>query len=258
MPAPTMRIEVLGSYGGESRRVSPDRPAARGRRSRSTPAAYQGTARSSASSSVQSVVLTHSHMDHTTALPFLVDNVFGKRGDAVDIYGSPATIYAVRRHLFNNATWPDFTRLPNHLLPAMRFQGFRPRQPFARGDHLHADRGQPRGADPRLPDRTGRRGRALVERYRTDQAALGDRQPDARPQGGVLEVSFDNALQPIADLSKHLTPQTMAVEIQQLKRRMPVLLHHLKPTCIARIEENVKALANPDVGFLEQGKVYEI
>jgi ribonuclease BN (tRNA processing enzyme) len=73
-----------------------------------------------------------------------------------------------------------------------------------------------------------------------------------------LEVSFDNALQPIADLSKHLTPQTMAVEIRQLKRKMPVLLHHLKPTCIAKIEENVRALGNPDIDFLEQGKTYEI
>ena len=30
----------------------------------------------------------------------------------------------MRKYLFNNATWPDFTRLPNHLVPAVRFQEF--------------------------------------------------------------------------------------------------------------------------------------
>ena len=64
---------------------------------------------------------THSHIDHTNSLPFFIDNVYGNGDCRVNIFSSPATIYAVRRHLFNNTFWPDFARLPNHLLPALRF-----------------------------------------------------------------------------------------------------------------------------------------
>jgi len=62
----------------------------------------------------------------------------------------------------------------------------------------------------------------------------------------------------IADVSGHLTPATVAAELKKLERRVPVLLHHLKPPCIEPIQKEVAALGNPDIGFLEQGRVYEL
>jgi len=79
-----------------------------------------------------------------------------------------------------------------------------------------------------------------------------------RLKGVWIDTSFDNALQPIADVSGHLTPQTLAAELKQLERRVPVLLHHLKPPCIEKIQQEVAALAHPDLGFLEQGRVYSL
>jgi ribonuclease BN (tRNA processing enzyme) len=253
-----MRIEVLGSYGGESDAcrmtclLLEDAVALdAGSLSKALPVERQQR--------VQSIVLSHSHMDHTTSLPFFIENVFGKLRDAVDIYASPETIYAVRKHLFNNDVWPDFTRIPNHLLPALRFHELAEEQPF----ELEGIRFTPISVNHLVPTFG-----FLIEK---DGAALlwsSDTGPTKRIWEIAnqtenlcqvwLEVSFDNALQPIADLSKHLTPQTMAAELQQLRSRVPVLLHHLKPTCIARIEENVRTLGNPDVGFLEQGRVYQL
>ena len=37
---------------------------------------------------------------------------------------------------------------------------------------------------------------------------------------------------------------------------MPVLVHHLKPPCIDKLIPEIRALKNPDVSFLEQGKIY--
>jgi hypothetical protein len=72
-----------------------------------------------------------------------------------------------------------------------------------------------------------------------------------------IETSFDNSLQDVADVSLHLTPRTLQLELRKLHRRVPILLHHLKPPCIARIQEEVDRLGNPDVGYLEQGREYE-
>ena len=50
---------------------------------------------------VHSIVLTHSHMDHTNSLPFFIENVYGKTEKSIDIHGSTATVYAIRKYLFN-------------------------------------------------------------------------------------------------------------------------------------------------------------
>ena len=252
-----MKIEVLGSYGGESegRRMTClliDGGVAldAGSLSQALPVERQ--------QQVQSIVLSHSHMDHTTSLPFFVENVFGKLREAVDVYASAPTIYAVRKHLFNNDVWPDFTRIPNHLLPALRFHELADEVPF----EVDGVRFTPIPVDHLVPTYG-----FLIERGDSKVLWSSDTGPTKRLweiankikglQALCLEVSFDNALQPIADLSLHLTPQTVAAQLRQLKARMPVLLHHLKPVCITKIHEQVRALGNPDLDFLEQGKTYE-
>ena len=148
--------------------------------------AVPGAAASSARPGSALIVLTHSHSITPTRIPFFIENVYGRRAAAIDIYASTATIYAIRKYLFNNASWPDFTRLPNHLLPAVQFHELEDEVPVTLdGVRLHADPGRSSGADLRLPDRAGRRGGALVERHRPDRAPVGDRQPHAQPEGGL-------------------------------------------------------------------------
>ena len=77
-------------------------------------------------------------------------------------------------------------------------------------------------------------------------------------KGIWIDCSFDNSMQGIADVSGHLTPATVAAELKKLERRVPILLHHLKPPCIEPIQKEITALGNPDIGFLEQGRVYEL
>lgn len=253
-----MKIEILGSFGGESIDC------------RMTCLLLNDTVALDAGSlsqvlsierqqMVQSIVLTHSHMDHTSSLPFFIENVFGKLREAVDVYASPATIFALRRHLFNNDTWPDFTRLPNHLLPVIRFHDLEEEVPIVIGgirftpisvNHLVPTFGfliEHNGSKLLWSSDTGPTQRLWETANRTEDL-----------KGIWIDTSFDNALQPIADVSGHLTPQSLAVELRKLERRVPILLHHLKPPCIRKIHEEAKALGNPDLGFVEQGKVYEL
>jgi ribonuclease BN (tRNA processing enzyme) len=251
-----MELEILGGYGGESRDH------------RLTCILVDGTTALDAGSlsqalpvdrqvGVRSIVLTHSHMDHTSSLPFFIENVYGRAEGAVDIYASQATIYSIRKYLFNNATWPDFTRLPNHLLPAVRFHEIRSGEPV----EIDGVRFTPIPVDHLVPTHG-----FLIEK---DGAAVlwsSDTGPTQRLwevanrtrnlQAVCIETSFDNSLQRVADLSLHLTPRTLQEELRKLSVDVPVLLHHLKPPCIERIHEEVRALGNPSVDFLEQGRTY--
>jgi ribonuclease BN (tRNA processing enzyme) len=253
-----MKVEIVGSYGGES----PD--------CRLTCLLFEDTVALDAGSlsqalsierqrQVQAIVLTHSHMDHTSALPFFIENVFGKLRDAVDIYASAATIYAIRKNLFNNDVWPDFTRLPNHLLPVMRFHELVAEVPV----EINGLRFTPIPVDHPVPTFG-----YLVEDGQSAVLWSSDTGPTQRLwevanaaeklKGVWVDVSFENALQPIADVSGHLTPRTLAEQVGRLERDVPVLLHHLKPPSIAKIHEEVAALGNPAIGFLEQGRVYQL
>ncbi|MEM6453763.1 MAG: 3',5'-cyclic-nucleotide phosphodiesterase [Acidobacteriota bacterium] len=251
-----MKIEVLGGYGGESLgcrmtcllindRIALDA----GSLSQALPIERQV--------GVHSILLTHSHMDHTNAIPFFIENVFARVERTIDIYASSATIYAIRKYLFNNATWPDFTRLPNHLLPAVRFNEIKDEVPF----EIDGVRFTPVPVDHLIPTHgflIEHEGQAVLWSSDTGPTRrlweIANRTRNLRAL--CIDVSFDNSLQQIADVSFHLTPRTLQSELQKLDVQVPILLHHLKPPCVEQIKAEVKALGNPDIDYLEQGKVY--
>src|SRR5262249_47263522 len=71
---------------------------------------------------VDHVFVTHSHLDHVTSIPFLVDTVGGMRSRPITIHATRATIEILRNHLFNWAIWPDFTEIPTPEAPFMRYE----------------------------------------------------------------------------------------------------------------------------------------
>ena len=251
-----MRIQVLGGYGGESLECRMTCLLINGR------VALDAGSLSQALSierqvEVHTILLSHSHMDHTSSLPFFIENVYGKTDKAIDIYGSTATVYAIRKYLFNNATWPDFTRLPNHLLPAMRFHELESEVPVV----IDGVTFTPIPVSHTVPTHgflIEQNGSAVLWSSDTGPTQrfweIANRTPNLRAV--CIDTSFDNSLQPIADVSLHLTPQTLQAELRKLERKVPVLLHHLKPPCVDKIHEEVRKLRNPDLEFLEQGKEY--
>ena len=252
-----MKIEVLGGYGGE----------AEGHRLTclliNDKIALDAGSLSQALSverqlEIGTVVVSHSHIDHTSSIPFFIDNVFGRREDALQIYTSQPTAYAVRKYLFNNATWPDFTRLPNHLDPVINFHELSDEKPV----EIHGIRFTPIPVNHPVPTHgflIEQDGKSLVWSSDTGPTQrLWEIANNARNlQAVCIDTSFHNAMQRIADVSYHLTPATLERELAKLNPKVPVLLHHLKPASVQPIREEVKRLRNPDIDYLEQGKIYE-
>ena len=252
-----MKIEVLGANGGESQGY------------RLTCLLINDTIALDAGSLsqaldierqvlVDSIVISHSHIDHTSSIPFFIDNVFGRCEKPLDIYTSEATSYTIRRYLFNNATWPDFTRLPNHLEPIVTFHEAQDEKPF----EIHGVRFTPIPVAHPVPTHG-----FLIEHGGKSVIWSSDTGPTQRLwevannaknlQAVMVDTSFNNSLQQIADVSYHLTPATLEQELEKLTPKVPVFLHHLKPACVQEIHNEVRQLKNPDIDFLQQGKIYE-
>ena len=71
----------------------------------------------------------------------------------------------------------------------------------------------------------------------------------------IVETSFPNELQDLANVSGHLTPQTLDTELRKLKLDVPVYLYGAS-RAFTRIRAQVRALGRRKLAFLVQGKTY--
>src|SRR5258706_13840244 len=68
-------------------------------------------------SQIDYIFITHSHLDHVTSIPFLVDTVGGMRSKPLVVYATRATPDIMKNHLFNWALWPDLSGIPRPWPP---------------------------------------------------------------------------------------------------------------------------------------------
>ena len=62
---------------------------------------------------IKNILLSHAHLDHVGALPFYGVNIVSNKSKSVNLYGSAATLGAVKKYVFNNIVWPDFSKIKN-------------------------------------------------------------------------------------------------------------------------------------------------
>jgi ribonuclease BN (tRNA processing enzyme) len=209
---------------------------------------------------VDDIVLTHSHFDHVKDVPLLADLLVGRRRTPVRVHASTACARTLRQSVFNGELWPDFTRIPSARKPVLEIRPFDVRRAFKAGGYSF------RPSPVCHPvESVG----FVVSDGRSELAISGDTGPTvefwrrvnaSRRLGALLvEVSFPNDLQGLADVSGHLTPNTLATELAKLTGRgFPVLLYHLKPAYVATLRREVAALRLPGVRILKVGDHFDV
>jgi ribonuclease BN (tRNA processing enzyme) len=184
---------------------------------------------------IDHIFISHSHLDHVLAIGLLADSVLRLRQGrpAVAVHALPATIDALRTHIFNGVIWPDFTRLPSAESPVLRFV------PFELGEVI---------------DLGGRRIEVLPAQHTVPAvgfAAYAGDGPDApawvytgdtgpnpalwarlnqiRVAALVIETAFRDDEVQLARISRHLCPTVLANELARLERPTEVHVTHIKP-----------------------------
>lgn len=75
---------------------------------------------------IDTIFLTHSHLDHCCMLPLLADAAGSFRNAPLTVYALPETVSAVRRNILNGEIWPDYAALPTAEHPYLRFHEIAP------------------------------------------------------------------------------------------------------------------------------------
>ena len=207
---------------------------------------------------VKDILISHSHLDHTCTLPFLIDNNFTAPGFALRIYAIPEVISSMRNHLFNNHTWPDFTCLPNDMTPVLKLVEVEPEEPFViNGFTIRAVE-----VSHSVPTAG-----YILEDKKGAIAFSSDTGPTRRfwevanavknLKAIITECSFPNAFQELATISGHLTPNTLSREIEKIRPDVPIYLYGGKPKHLKAIRREVAALKQKRLRMMVQGRTYK-
>ncbi|HEX4943473.1 MAG TPA: 3',5'-cyclic-nucleotide phosphodiesterase [Usitatibacteraceae bacterium] len=179
---------------------------------------------------IDHIFVTHSHLDHVTSIPLLVDTVCWMRGRPIVVYGIEGTLDILRAHVFNWKVWPDFTQIPDGDNPFMVYRE------IAVGETVEIG-GRRITAIP--ANHTVPAVGYLLDSGRASLAYSGDTTANAAlwevVNGArnlrylIIETAFSNKERDIAVASKHLCPEMLARELDRMRARPEVFITHLKP-----------------------------
>ena len=210
---------------------------------------------------IQHVFVSHTHLDHIQDIAFLADNRALKRmGDeavsqSITIHSLQDNLDTLKQHFLNDKVWPDFTKIPTANDPILKLQAFEAMQ------HIEVDSvcitpilmEHPVPCTGFLLDQGGKQFMYSADTGITDKFwEVANAQPNLR--GIIMDCSFPNAYEHLAQLSGHLTPRSMVKELQKLDSlgTTPIYLFHMKPETLNVMTAEVEAENIPHLRMLTQ------
>ncbi|MDB5808199.1 MAG: beta-lactamase domain protein [Betaproteobacteria bacterium] len=211
-------------------------------------------------SRIDHVFLTHSHLDHVTSIPFMVDSVGWMRDTPITVHAIEPTLEILRQHLFNWKLWPDFTQIPDAKKPFLRYEAVA----LGKTVEVKGRKLTPLPANHVVP--------AVGYRLDSGRASLvftGDT-TEHDPLWNevnkienlrylIIETAFCNRERELAVASKHLCPSMLAEELRKLKRKAEIYITHLKPgESEVTMQEIMECAGDFRPHMLENNQIFEL
>lgn len=194
---------------------------------------------------IENIWLTHSHLDHISDIAPILDNYFSLRKKPLNIIGLPQTIKALKEHFLNDFIWPDFSKIKllNSQEMVVNYIELEIGKEYEIGegkylkafltDHTVASCGY----IYRVKDKS-----ILItsDTYSLD-TMIEEITKDTRIDAMMIECSFPSEMEQLAKDSKHLTPKTLFLQLEKLKRRdLDLYINHIKPGFLTKIKKELE------------------
>ncbi|WP_368029281.1 HD domain-containing phosphohydrolase [Arcobacter sp. s6] len=213
---------------------------------------------------INHVFLTHSHADHITDLPFVIETFFEIRETPLTIYALKETIEVIKKHSFNDAIWPDFTKIK---LPKTNEYSLILKE--IKIDEIIQIHDYTIKAIPAVHIKgscgfvISKKENAFIvsgDTYKNPKI-WDEINKNPKIKALLLECSFPDKMDELAKVSNHLTPKLIAEELKTLKRTdLSIFLYHLKPVFLKEIKKDIKkhGILNFRGKILEENDVIHI
>ncbi|MBU0925932.1 HD domain-containing protein [bacterium] len=213
---------------------------------------------------INHIFLTHSHADHITDLPFIIETFFDKRETPLTIYALEETLDVLKKHSFNDVIWPDFTKIK--LLNKNEFSLIL--KPIKYNEIIKIHNYSIKAI--KANHIAGSCGFVIIKNHQ-GFIISGDTyiNPDIWEEINsnddikslIIECSYPDKLQELAQITKHLTPELIAKGLETIKRKnLSVFYYHLKPSYKKELLKDIKKnkLLNYNGKILNEGDVIHI
>jgi len=179
---------------------------------------------------IDHVFVTHSHLDHVTSIPFIVDSVGYMRTKPIIIHATQATQDILKQHLFNWKIWPDFSEIPNKNKPHMRHENIS----IGTTVELEGRRITPLPADHVVPAvgfhlDSGKSSLVFTGDTTSNDSFWVVVNKIENLRYLIIETAFCNREKELAITSKHLCASMLTVELNKLVRNPEIYITHLNP-----------------------------
>ena len=212
-------------------------------------------------SQIEHIFLSHTHLDHIKDIAFLADNRALKRmGDTgqasrLTIHSLQENLDTLSKHFLNNIVWPDFTKIPTEEKGILRMESFESEQILTVGDLEITPIGvnHPVPCTGFLLNQDGAQAIFTADTGHTDRIwEIANQQPNLKAV--IIDCSFPNNYEKLANISGHLTPKGMAQELKKLNKlgEISIYLYHMKPEVLTEMASEVEAENIPHLRMLTQ------
>ncbi len=196
------------------------------------------------SAEIESVWLSHSHLDHIIDIAYILDSYFAARKKPLKILGLKETLLSIKEDFLNNRIWPDFSaiKLLHSDEMSVVYEEIEPNKRYKIGestylqayktDHTVASCGY-------IVTKNDRSVIISLDTYSLDSTIENiDSREDI--QTLVVECSFPSRMQQLAYDSKHLTPKLLFEKLKVMKKsNIDIYINHIKPLFLEEMRKEI-------------------
>ncbi len=213
-----------------------------------------------AQSKITDILISHTHLDHIKSLLFLADNIIGRIKKPVNIRAIPKVLDAIEKHLMNNIIWPDFTKIPTAQNPVLAYKPLVAGKPTTIAG-LRVKAIPMNHPVPAVGFLVSDKNSSILYSADTGPSELlwKEAAKAKNLKAIIVDTSFPNSLEGIADLSGHFTPAQLHHDLAKASvgSGIPIYIYHIKPVHKKKVLAELSALGRKNVKILKEGKTYE-
>ena len=192
---------------------------------------------------IDTIWLTHSHLDHIVDIAYILDSYFTLRRKSLKLMGLPETIEAIQKHFLNDVIWPDFSKIPLSNANAMTvvYETIELGKEYKLDETTSIEAMQTVHTVVSCGYIIRKNKSAVLVTADTYKNPLLCETLHKYPEitALVLECSFPSDMATLALESLHLTPALAEAEIACINRPIKLYFNHLKPTFIEEIKKEI-------------------
>jgi len=215
---------------------------------------------------IEHALISHVHLDHTAGLAFLAETLAlineAERHGAprpLAVLSTPPVVEGLQTAVFNNTAWPDFSRIPPEG-PVLSYGDLAEGRAHRVGDLWVT----PIAVEHTIPTcgfiiHDGHTGLAYSADTGPTSTIWQATRACASLGAIILECSFPNRLDKLAEVAGHLTPRLIERELDKLPPDVPVWIFHIKAPFFEETGEELARIHGASrLVLLEQGKTYTL